>query len=221
MDHSCHGTLNSRCAPRHGIGFTRRTLASSQHHGYGENLLLRLPAVGDNAAMQTEPPEAEPPIALRPIGFVHSPRCEVSDDFWGDVIAVVELADDLPPDSLDGLEEFSHSEIIYLFDRVAPDDVVSGVRHPRNNPGWPLVGIFAQRAKGRPNRLGSTIVRIVGRDCRQLQVLGLDAVDGTPVLDIKPVMAEFLPREPIHQPEWSRELMQDYWRSASERPRPS
>ncbi|MCL6508048.1 MAG: TrmO family methyltransferase [Bryobacteraceae bacterium] len=82
---------------------------------------------------------------------------------------------------------------------------------------WPRVGIFAQRAKGRPNRLGSTIVEIVGRESRRLRVLGLDAVHGSPVLDIKPVMAEFLPREPVRQPESSRELMRDHWWPESER----
>jgi tRNA-Thr(GGU) m(6)t(6)A37 methyltransferase TsaA len=156
-------------------------------------------------------------ISLRPIAVVRSARVDVRDDFWGDVIAEVELAADLPSDSLDGLEDFSHAEIIYLFDRVAPENVVPGARHPRNNPAWPRVGIFAQRAKGRPNRLGSTVVRVVRREGRRLCVLGLDAVDGTPVLDIKPVMAEFLPREPVRQPEWSRELMRDYWRPESER----
>jgi tRNA (adenine37-N6)-methyltransferase len=156
-------------------------------------------------------------IPFRPIGVVRSRRVDIRDDFWGDVVAEVELSAALPADSLDGLEDFSHAEIIYLFDRVAPESVVTGARHPRNNTAWPRVGIFAQRAKGRPNRLGSTVVRIVGRGGRRLQVLGLDAVDGTPVLDIKPVMAEFLPREPVHQPEWSRELMRDYWRPESER----
>jgi tRNA (Thr-GGU) A37 N-methylase len=155
--------------------------------------------------------------SLRPIGFVCSRRVDLRDDFWGDVVAEVELSADLPADSLDGLEDFSHAEIIYLFDRVAPENVVMGARHPRNNPAWPRVGIFAQRAKGLPNRLGSTIVRIVCREGRRLRVLGLDAVDGTPVLDIKPVMAEFLPREPVRQPEWSREMMRDYWRPESER----
>src|SRR5262249_18728471 len=100
--------------------------------------------------------------------------------------------------------------------RVDPSGVVVGARHPRNNPAWPRVGIFAQRAKGRPNRLGSTIVRILGRDGRRVRVAGLDAVDGTPILDIKPVMAEFLPREPVRQPAWSRELMRDYWRPEAE-----
>ena len=156
-------------------------------------------------------------ISLRPVGVIRSPRIDVRDDFWGDVVAEVELSEDLPPDSLDGLEDFSHAEILYLFDRVAPQSVVAGARHPRNNPAWPKVGIFAQRAKGRPNRLGITIVRLVGREGRRLRVLGLDAADGSPVLDIKPVMTEFLPREPVRQPEWSRELMRDYWRPESER----
>jgi tRNA-Thr(GGU) m(6)t(6)A37 methyltransferase TsaA len=156
-------------------------------------------------------------ISLRPIGFVRSRRVDLRDDFWGDVVAEIELSADLPSDSLDGLEAFSHAEINYLFDRVAPEKVVMSARHPRNNPAWPRVGIFAQRAKGRPNRLGSTIVCIVCREGCRLRVLGLDAVDGTPVVDIKPVMAEFLPKEPVRQPEWSRELMQDYWRPESER----
>jgi tRNA (Thr-GGU) A37 N-methylase len=73
------------------------------------------------------------------------------------------------------------------------------------------VGIFAQRGKGRPNRLGATIVEIVNRAGRVLTVTGLDAIDGTPVLDIKPVMAEFLPRNPVRQPKWSHELMRSYW----------
>ncbi|MGL4419988.1 MAG: SAM-dependent methyltransferase [Gemmataceae bacterium] len=157
-------------------------------------------------------------FAVQPIGFVRSERAEVRDDFWGGVLATIDLASDVPADSLDGLDEFSHAEILYVFDQVAPDAVVAGARHPRNNPNWPKVGIFAQRAKGRPNRLGSTIVRILSRDGRSLCVAGLDAVNGTPVLDIKPVMAEFLPQELVRQPEWSRALMRDYWRPASERP---
>ena len=100
-----------------------------------------------------------------------------------------------------------------LFDRVPADSIVVGSRHPRKNPAWPCVGIFAQRAKARPNRLGATNVRFIGRDGNRLLVEGLDAVDGTPVLDIKPVMTEFLPAEPIRQPQWSHELMKDYWRS--------
>ena len=86
-----------------------------------------------------------------------------------------------------------------------------GARHPRNRQDWPLVGIFAQRGKNRPNRLGLTTGRIVAVDGLSVEVEGLDAIDGTPVLDIKPVMAEFLPRGAVRQPGWSRELMADYW----------
>ncbi len=150
-------------------------------------------------------------IEMEPIGTVRSPRADVEDDNWGDVASTIALRADLAAESLDGLDEFSHAEIIYVFDRVTPEKVVSEARHPRNNPAWPKVGIFAQRAKGRPNRIGTTIVRIVKRTGRMLEVVGLDAVDGTPVLDIKPVMREFLPREAVRQPVWSRELMANYW----------
>jgi tRNA-Thr(GGU) m(6)t(6)A37 methyltransferase TsaA len=151
-------------------------------------------------------------ITLIPIGVVRGGRAEVTDDYWGGSRAAIELRDDLPAESLDGLEDFSHAEIIFFFDRLAEDAVVTSARRPRDNPAWPRVGIFAQRGKARPNRLGATIVRIVGRDGRRLLVADLDAVDGTPVLDIKPVFAEFLPRGAVRQPEWSRELMVDYWK---------
>jgi tRNA (Thr-GGU) A37 N-methylase len=73
------------------------------------------------------------------------------------------------------------------------------------------VGIFAQRGKNRPNRLGSTICPLVRVEDRVLVVRELDAIDGTPVLDIKPVMAEFLPRAAVRQPAWSHDLMREYW----------
>jgi tRNA-Thr(GGU) m(6)t(6)A37 methyltransferase TsaA len=150
-------------------------------------------------------------ISLEPIGHVKSPREDLSDDDWGAVRARIELTSDFAPACLDGIEEFSHAEILFCFDRVDPAKVNRGARHPRGNTAWPKVGIFAQRGKDRPNRIGSTIVRIAGRSGRVLEVIGLDAIEGTPVLDIKPVMAEFLPREAVRQPAWSHELMRDYW----------
>lgn len=155
----------------------------------------------------------EHPFQLAPIAHVHNARPEIEDDNWGDVISTIELIPDLPPESLAGLADFSHAEILFLFDRVDASSVNLSARHPRNNVAWPKVGIFAQRAKGRPNRLGSTIVRILGVEDRTLTVLGLDAIDGTPVLDIKPVMQEFLPHEEVRQPAWSTELMRGYWKT--------
>ena len=124
----------------------------------------------------------------------------------------------MPDESLDGLEGFSHAEIIFLLHLVEEKDIVTGARHPRENPQFPRVGIFAQRGRQRPNRLGLAIVRILWREDRSLFVDGLDAVDGTPVLDIKPVMREFLPRGPFHQPDWSHELMKTYWDPPKENP---
>lgn len=155
-------------------------------------------------------------IQLVPIGFVRNARDQLVDDDWDSVPARIELADELPAEALDGLETFSHVEVIYHFHRVPADDVERGARHPRGNTNWPRVGILAQRAKNRPNRLGATIVEIMAREGRVLIVAGLDAVDGTPVLDIKPVMVEFLPRSPVRQPAWSHELMSHYWNLADE-----
>lgn len=154
---------------------------------------------------------------LAPIGRVEASRAEAEDDYWGEERASIVVDDRFPESALDGVESFSHLEVIFVFDRVDPARITTGARHPRNNRAWPAVGIFAQRGKGRPNRLGSTICRLLGRRGRRLDVAELDAIDGTPVVDIKPVMREFLPREPVRQPEWSHELMRNYWSLANQR----
>jgi tRNA-Thr(GGU) m(6)t(6)A37 methyltransferase TsaA len=149
---------------------------------------------------------------VRPIGRVSSSRVGRLDDDWGDVRSVIHLdAGRFGPDALMGLDEFSHAEVVFLFDQFDEDRVEVGARHPRGNMAWPKVGIFAQRASSRPNRLGLTTCEIVGVDGVDLTVQGLDAIDGTPVLDIKPFVIEFQPRTPVRQPTWINELMAGYW----------
>ena len=148
---------------------------------------------------------------VHPIALVKNTRKEVEDDHWGEVVSEIELVKGLDEEALAGIDAFSHVEVIFLFDRVAETDIPSGSRHPRNNPSWPRVGIFAQRGKNRPNRIGTTIVKVIQHQGRILTVQGLDAVDGTPVLDIKPVMREFLPLVEVRQPDWATELMKKYW----------
>jgi tRNA (adenine37-N6)-methyltransferase len=139
-------------------------------------------------------------------------RDEVRDDAWGPVRAVIELdAARFAPEAVAGLDAFSHLEVVFLFDRVAPAAVETGARHPRGNRAWPRVGIVAQRAKDRPNRLGVSRCRLVAVDRLRLDVEGLDAVAGTPVLDVKPWMAELGPQGAVHQPAWATELMAGYW----------
>ena len=150
-------------------------------------------------------------IELEPIGIVHNSRKIVEDDFWGGIVSTITIHEPLGAAALTGLESFSHAEVIFHLNQVEPNRVITGARHPRNNPDWPVVGILAQRAKLRPNRLGLTIVKILRCEGNVLFVEGLDAIDGTPVLDVKPVLREFLPAGEITQPAWATELMQDYW----------
>jgi tRNA-Thr(GGU) m(6)t(6)A37 methyltransferase TsaA len=151
-------------------------------------------------------------FAVSPIGWVTSSRHEPVDDDWDTVSATVALDPaQFSADSLAGLAAFSHVDIVYVFDQVDEAAIEPGARHPRGNAEWPVVGIFAQRAKMRPNRIGVTTCRLLAVEELTLRVEALDAIDGTPVLDIKPVMTEFLPRGEIRQPAWSHELMATYW----------
>jgi tRNA-Thr(GGU) m(6)t(6)A37 methyltransferase TsaA len=149
---------------------------------------------------------------LTAVGHVVGGRDVVRDDDWGAERATIRLdGARFTPDAVAGLDAFSHLEVVYLFDRVAPDAVELGARHPRGNTDWPRVGIFSQRAKDRPNRLGVSRCALLSVDGLDLAVAGLDAVAGTPVLDIKPYMNEFGPQGPVHQPAWASELMAGYW----------
>ncbi len=150
-------------------------------------------------------------FTLSPIATVKNVRQEIEDDNWGNVTSVIELDPAFGEEALFQIESFSHVEIFFVFHFVEDSKIETGARHPRNNKDWPKAGIFAQRGKNRPNRLGATICKVVKREGRQLLVQGLDAIDGTPVLDIKPVMREFLPREEVTQPAWASELMKNYW----------
>ena len=151
-------------------------------------------------------------IALKPIGIVHSPIREPLDDVWGGVTARIELDESrFTAESLAGLDAFSHIEVVFVFDRVADSEINADSRHPRGRTDWPKIGIFAQRGKNRPNRIGVTICRLLAVHGLAVVVEGLDAIDGTPVLDIKPYMQEFAPRGEVCQPAWSTELMSQYW----------
>lgn len=153
-------------------------------------------------------------ISLRPIGVVRSTREKVEDDNWDAEKTSVELdGKQFDESAFAGLSQFSHVEIIFYMNQVEPSKIETGARNPRNNVNWPLVGIFAQRGKNRPNQIGITICKILSVEGKVLNVEGLDAVNGTPVLDIKPWVAEFAPRGAVFQPKWISELMQGYWSS--------
>jgi tRNA-Thr(GGU) m(6)t(6)A37 methyltransferase TsaA len=151
-------------------------------------------------------------VSWVPIGIVRSTRTIVEDDGWDAIVSSIELdAGRFSSDALEGLDSFSHVEVLFWMDRVEAERIETGARHPRNNTAWPKVGIFAQRGKNRPNQIGTTICRIDRVDRLVLHVTGLDAIDGTPVLDLKPWVREFGPRGEVRQPAWMDELMKGYW----------
>ena len=150
-------------------------------------------------------------ITLTPIGTVRNSRKEPIDDGWDAIESVIELDARFGTDALAALDSFSHVEVLFAFHLVADDNVNTGARHPQGRADWPKVGIFAQRGKDRPNRLGLCVCPLLKVDGATLTVRGLDAIDGTPVLDIKPYMKGFAPRGDIREPEWAAEIMREYW----------
>lgn len=150
-------------------------------------------------------------ITLTPIAHIQNNRPQVADDHWGEVLSTITLVSEIAANTLDGIEAFSHLEIIFYMHQVPAHKATATVRHPRNNPDLPLLGTFAQRNKSRPNKIGLTTVELVARKDNTLTVKGLDAISGTPVLDIKPVMQEFEPKGELRQPDWTKVIMAQYW----------
>lgn len=151
-------------------------------------------------------------VTLEPVAVVVGGRKEAEDDDWDKERAVIALDETrFTSEAIAGLDAFSHIEVVFHFHQVDEGKVQFSARHPRGNKDWPKIGIFAQRGKGRPNRIGVTVCRLIKIDGTRIEVAGLDAIDGTPILDIKPYMCDFAPRGEIREPEWAGELMAGYW----------
>ena len=148
---------------------------------------------------------------IRSVGWVRSPRDEIRYDHWGGLVSEIEIDGDLfAEDSLLGIEGFSHLEVVFLFDRISAAEIVTGALHPRGRVDLPRQGIFATRAIHRTNRIAVSRCELLARDGLRLRVSGLDAIDATPVIDIKPYIAEFAPRGETRQPAWLSELLAQY-----------
>lgn len=152
-------------------------------------------------------------FSIKPVAYMRNERKTIEDDYWGTVTSTIELAPEFKEDALRGLEDFSHLEVIFYFDQVPDEKMEYEARHPRHNKDYPKVCIFTKGGKNRTNKLGLTTVELITVNKRSLVVKGLDAIDGTPVLDIKPVLVEFLPQEKVKQPEWSTMVMKSIGRN--------
>lgn len=144
------------------------------------------------------------PIAFSPIGTVHNAVAAPDKVRWEEIISRVEIAEELQP-ALDGIEEFSHIVIIYAFDRQPPGPLPLRV-HPERRADLPLVGVLATRSPRRPNPIGVTTVELLERAGNVLTVRGLDALDGTPVLDIKPYLVRGDRIAEARTPAWLQRL---------------
>ena len=151
-------------------------------------------------------------FTVTPIAQVVGGRIEPTDDYWGGTQSIIRIdGTRFTAEATCGLEDFSHLEVIFHFHLTDQTDLNLGARRPRDNPDWPEVGIFGHRNMRRINWLGVSRCRLLKVDGLDLHVEDLDAVDGTPVLDIKPWFTEFGPRGELRQATWTTEMLHDYF----------
>jgi tRNA-Thr(GGU) m(6)t(6)A37 methyltransferase TsaA len=144
-------------------------------------------------------------ILLTPIGIVHNDIKQTGYHDCKDIVSEIEI-DAKWAELLEGIDEFSHIIILFWMHAVSLDSPRPAKVHPRGRADLPLVGLFATRAPQRPNPIGITIVKLLKRHGATLTVQGLDAIDGTPVIDIKSYMIPNIARNEIRMPEWVAKL---------------
>lgn len=149
-------------------------------------------------------------IKLRPVGTVHNRIRKPGHRDWRRVESRIVIEPAFEP-ALDGIEGFSHIVVIFWMDRLEPGGRKVLKVHPQGDKALPLVGVFSARSPVRPNPLGMTAVKLLERKKNVLRVTGLDAITGTPVIDIKP----FIPGHDL--PEGAR--VPDWLKKAEERHR--
>jgi tRNA-Thr(GGU) m(6)t(6)A37 methyltransferase TsaA len=149
-------------------------------------------------------------LSVRTIGFVSSPVKEGIDHSWGEVISEINLDSDMHT-GLEGIKGFSHAIVVFYMHKSSFKPDTDLIRRPQGREDMPLTGIFAQRAKHRPNPIGITTVEIIDVHGGKLLVKGLDAIDGTPILDIKPYYPVYDLKNDAKTPEWVDILMKEYF----------
>ena len=147
-------------------------------------------------------PVPREPVSLRPIAVVRNNVFEPMPDGWSDVRSDLIFRDELM-DALDGLEAYSHIIVVFFCHRVPEEE--RSVRHirPRSADGQlPEQGVLATRSQQRPSALGVAVVPLLRRRRNILRVVGLDAIDGTPVLDVKPYLPYYDSVAEARVPDW-------------------
>lgn len=149
-------------------------------------------------------------IPLRVIAIVRNGRDSAEDRDWGALESAIEMNPGFA-EGLAGLADFSHVLVLFYMHRDPDGEAPALVRRPRGRADMPLAGVFAQRGRMRPNPVGITTCEIVRVEPGRLVVRGLDAIDGTPVLDVKPYVPAFDRPDSPRVPEWMTRLMRGYF----------
>ena len=151
-----------------------------------------------------------PTIPLTVIATVRNGRTSTADSGWGAVESTIELCPEFAA-GLQGLDQFSHALVLFYMHLDPDREPATLTRRPRGRADMPLLGVFAQRGRMRPNTVGITAVEIVRVEPARVTVRGLDAIDGTPVLDLKPYVPVFDRVDQPRVPEWVDRLMKGYF----------
>lgn len=169
--------------------------------------------------------EPAPEMRLRPVGIVRSPLKEPSlvadsgDLEWRSRVTRAtenrRVISELVIDSeiagiLDGIEDFSHLLVLYWAHLVPPEDRSVIKAHPMGRKELPLVGIFATCSPARPNTVCATVVQLLERKGNILKVQGLDAIDGSPIVDIKPYNPSYYAAEVVKVVDWMEQIHREF-----------
>ena len=141
-------------------------------------------------------------IKIKPIGFVKNNIKEQRFGNWSDVVSEIILNKEYE-DALDGIEDYSHINVVFWMNEVK----TCKIKHqPQGNEHVPVVGIFACRCPNRPNPIGITTVELLERKNNTVKVKGLDVIDNTPIIDIKPYTPQYDKVKDVKTPEWIDKL---------------
>ena len=171
-------------------------------------------------------------IEMRPVGYVRNKDRKTSwRTNWGKLTWRQKVAqmkgqrespseivlDRVPEEILEGIEEFSHLTVLYWAHLVSDEDRKTTTVHPLGSPEFPSVGVFATHSPVRPNSILLTNVRLLGRKGNVLTVNGLDALDGSPVLDIKPYAPSADELMDVKTPEWMKQVLGQFDSDSADR----
>ncbi|MDP2643341.1 MAG: tRNA (N6-threonylcarbamoyladenosine(37)-N6)-methyltransferase TrmO [Desulfobacterales bacterium] len=140
-------------------------------------------------------------MKLAPIGWVNNAIADKHHHGWQDVISVISVTEACVP-ALEGLADFSHIIVLFWFHMIGAEERKTRRERPRRGSGNPELGIFSWHGPRRPNPIGMSIVKLLEIRDNQVTVRGLDAIDQTPVLDLRPYVASYYRVERSEEPGW-------------------